>query len=238
MTPANVAAIIWDIDDVLVATSKARTTIQSDFLGELGLTEVQVNTTLAAWDRLFWYFGTHEHTHILTGLRAELPWGEKFTDAAIARYDATMTSNFLRVIQPAKDVTDILELCRTRALPIGIASNGSEELQWAKLKITGVANYFSNVSACVIARAANGKPKPDTIIAACKALDVAPSDTIYVGDRMADVIAAKLAGCQSVRLNFTAPEAREPSMSALELEVPQHLVNSLIELTELVWTFS
>ena len=235
MLPAKVAAVVWDIDDVLVGTSRARQTIQSNFLRELGLSPQQLQPTLAAWNRLFWYFGSHEHTHILTCLRAEFSWGDKFTDAAIARYEATMTSNFLRVIRPVKDAAALLELCRTSALPVGIASNGVEELQWAKLANTGLATYFSNVLACVIAQGAKGKPKPDTILAACKALGVLPSDTIYVGDRAADVVAAKLAGCLSVRLNFEAPEAREPAVAALKLEVPRYVVDSLDELVGILW---
>jgi beta-phosphoglucomutase-like phosphatase (HAD superfamily) len=43
--------------------------------------------------------------------------------------------------------------------------------------------------------AAQPKPAPDMILKACKKLGLRPSETYYLGDSEADIMAAKAAGC-------------------------------------------
>jgi HAD superfamily hydrolase (TIGR01549 family) len=78
---------------------------------------------------------------------------------------------------------------------IGTISNGNADLQ-----TIGLAHHFS----FSLSAQAHGAAKPDPAIflAACAALDVAPQDTVYVGDDiLLDVQGAQRAGLRAVWLN-------------------------------------
>lgn len=53
------------------------------------------------------------------------------------------------------------------------------------------------------------KPDPGTLLHACTALRTAPADTVYVGDDLRDVLAARAAGIVSVAVEWGYREAGE-----------------------------
>jgi putative hydrolase of the HAD superfamily len=105
---------------------------------------------------------------------------------------------------------------------VGSISNGN-----ANLEVIGLAHHFK-VS---LAAATFGHAKPDAAIfhAACQALEVAPSEAIYVGDDLQlDVAAAQKAGLRAVWMN------RQASAAHLEQGVrPDAICSSFVEL--LAW---
>lgn len=82
----------------------------------------------------------------------------------------------------------------------GIVTNKMQALTDPLLKSTG---YFDR-SACVVCgdTTPNPKPAPDPLFYACNLLQVNPSDCIYVGDALTDIIAGKAAGMRTIAAAF------------------------------------
>ena len=53
---------------------------------------------------------------------------------------------------------------------------------------------------------AKGKPDPELVFAACRQLQVSPSEAVLIGDTVNDVLAGHAAGCRVVGLNVEADE--------------------------------
>jgi len=112
-------------------------------------------------------------------------------DAAMERYFAARNT-----VVTYDDVLPGLERLRGRLL-VGSVSNGN-----ADLGTIGLAHHFK-VS---VAAHRFGVAKPDAAIflAACRELDVAPQDAVYVGDDvLLDVQGAQRAGLRAVWMNRT-----------------------------------
>jgi putative hydrolase of the HAD superfamily len=92
------------------------------------------------------------------------------------------------------DVLPLLNNLHGR-VALGSVSNGV-----ADLHRIGLAHYFQ---ASVAARHVRfAKPKPEIFLAACDALDIAPSEALYIGDDpLLDVDGAQKAGLTAVWLN-------------------------------------
>ena len=89
------------------------------------------------------------------------------------------------------EILDMLNEIATSGIRLGLVSNtdGSEILDWANSPLSGFfeVTVFSNVVGMV-------KPDPNIYQHACKNLDVAPSDCIFIGDGNSD----KLRGAAQV----------------------------------------
>jgi len=68
------------------------------------------------------------------------------------------------------------------------------------LEAAGLRDFFS-FTLCAD-RAADRKPRPDLLLAACTHLAVEPAEMLYVGDSHTDVVAADAAGCRSVMVDY------------------------------------
>lgn len=107
-------------------------------------------------------------------------------------------------VTPYDEVLPALVTLGSRYL-VGSISNGV-----ADLETIGLAGHFRvSLSAARFGRA---KPDPAIFLAACAALDVAPSEAVYVGDDLhLDVVGAQQAGLRAVWLRrrdrVVAPDA-------------------------------
>ncbi|WP_038497154.1 HAD family hydrolase [Collimonas arenae] len=132
-----------------------------------------------------------------------------------AKADAAMAvfSEARHAVTPFNDVRPALTSLQQR-LPLGTVSNG-----FADLGKIGLASHFQ----ASIAAHSFGSAKPDPAIfhAACAALNVAPQETLYVGDDpLLDVVGAQQAGLQAVWINRferTLPAGIQPQASCTSL---------------------
>ena len=100
------------------------------------------------------------------------------------------------LVAPYADVLDGLERLGRHCL-LGTISNGN-----ADLGAIGIDHHF-RVSLAAHSFG-SAKPAPDMFLAACRELDVAPADAVYVGDDLLlDVRGAQQAGLRAVWLNRT-----------------------------------
>jgi putative hydrolase of the HAD superfamily len=112
-----------------------------------------------------------------------------------------------------EDALPVLDELASRGIRLGIITNGDAAFQSRKLVGLGIDGRFEHV----IASGSVGVAKPDARIFhhACELYDVAPSDAVYVGDRLTtDAVGAAQAGLTGVWLARTGASAEENAVAA------------------------
>ncbi|MEU7822469.1 HAD family hydrolase [Catellatospora sp. NPDC049133] len=221
-------AVIWDIDDVLVDTSRTYHESRVAALHVIGLSPERVQEALAVWNRLFWYFDQDDLRGIVLALAHELELDREHVamnfDRVQEQYDAVWSIG----IPPIGGMAGIVSGLHACGVPQAVVSGGDPDYQTEKLKSAGLDIYF-NRDAIVVAPSNSvlAKPNPAGILKACAVLKVDARRTLYIGDRISDVIAARLAGSIPVYFDRipSAPEVRRaPEAGSLLLENPQYRV--------------
>lgn len=109
--------------------------------------------------------------------------------------------------------TEVLEALRP-AYQLHIITNGFEEVQFRKLRNTGLLPYFDKI--VTSERAGALKPSPRIFEFALESASASCSESVYIGDNLeADMLGARNAGLDQVYFN---PEAR-PHGEKLTYEV-------------------
>ena len=85
---------------------------------------------------------------------------------------------------------------RSAGVPVGVVTNGPTEMQWAKVRNTGVADL---VDAVVVSEEFGvNKPHPSIFTHALERIGATPSETLFVGDNTeADIVGASEVGMQT-----------------------------------------
>ncbi len=116
----------------------------------------------------------------------------------------------LNLIEGAAEVLETL----SPAYRLHIITNGFEEVQYRKLKNTGLLGYFDKI--ITSERAGALKPSPAIFEFALKRASAGRSESVYIGDNLeADMLGARNAGLDQVYFN---PEAR-PHEEKLTFEI-------------------
>jgi putative hydrolase of the HAD superfamily len=124
-----------------------------------------------------------------------------------------------------EEVPAALEALRSRYL-LGVVTNGPSDLQRLKLSATALASFFSAVA--ISGEVGQGKPSPEPLYAALRALDVEPASALMVGDSLPrDVAGAKAAGVPVARIE-RGERAVEPGDESL---VPDRVIADLWSLS-------
>lgn len=207
----GIRALVWDLNDTLVNTRRARRIVQRTILAQLGFDDEDIKRGIKVWERLFWYFDTTDYHSVLPIVVTECGKGRVIPDEHVSEIVSKLNieREVLNNLAPFNGVHELLTECANTGIPMGVVSNGDREFQMLKLAVTGLLTYFTVPDAIVICESHRCKPHPDPLLACCAALNVPPNSAAYVGDRMTDVITSALAGCRSIRISHRAPEARE-----------------------------
>jgi N-acetyl-D-muramate 6-phosphate phosphatase len=140
--------------------------------------------------------------HVSHGARGMLQIGFGLTPAD-ARFE-TLRQSFLDVYEANLCVgtalfpgmAELLAALEARHLTWGIVTNKPKRFTEPLIDLLNL----SHRAACIVSgdSAARAKPHPDTLLAASRIIDVAPNETLYVGDDERDVIAARAAAMGAV----------------------------------------
>jgi len=136
----------------------------------------------------------------------ELTGGDLRACTAIAeRLDATDARRDLFALRPG--IPDALAALKQRGLRLGLAANQPREVL-ARLKAAGIGHYFGNQGVSGV----YGYRKPDVrlFLRACGDLGVTPEECIMVGDRIDDIVPAKLLGMRTVLIRTGRHIAQQP----------------------------
>lgn len=100
-------------------------------------------------------------------------------------------------------VKEVLGLLKMKGMKIGLVTGRvfPSEQMWAELRELSIAQFFDAV---VTGGDLPRKPAPDGIIACLEKLNLAPEDSVIVGDAKSDLIAGKRAGVRVIILSNEA----------------------------------
>jgi len=126
-----------------------------------------------------------------------------------------------REIAPA---IEALALCHRGGLKTAlVTSKNAAEMAVFVPSFSGMELIDASVTASDVARP---KPDPDCVLRACDLLEVAPQETVYIGDAIFDIQSARAAGSTPVAVAYgsVSAETLAKEKPALLLETPEALL--------------
>jgi 2-haloalkanoic acid dehalogenase type II len=189
-------AILFDIDDTLFDRDKVQVEMVHEKFSRDELLKLFLET-----DRI----ATVEFDH-----------GADIEEVRVRRF-----RNFLKMLGLPEDRAEELNVSYLKAYPLlkapmddlefvlerlseeyqlGIVSNGSPKIQYAKLETLGIRNFFE----CIVISEEFGhrKPDPEIFLEAVRQLSREPDECVYIGNLLeTDVLGAKNAGMKACWLN-------------------------------------
>jgi putative hydrolase of the HAD superfamily len=197
---AEIRAVCLDIDDTLIDYDGSARTALTALVGHDG--------AWASWQRT-----TDEH--VARAISGEFDYdtmrwertkaffadlGEHLDDAEVRRREDSRLAVMERSWRVFDDTLPLLDWLCASGIKVCAVTNASGPRQRAKIASVGLSDFFDHV---VIAGEL-GVAKPDPVIfhTACLDLDVLPTETVHVGDRLdLDAVGARDAGMRGVWLN-------------------------------------
>lgn len=197
-------AVLFDKDGTILPFSPFWTTWTAAFRGELEASGVLADAPAGMLD---WPANTRTASHgasldvatmqVLRERVAALlidggvdPQEARRTVEAAARVADARTESL--PVEAHAGFDDAVRGLRAQDIALGLVTGDDEARASRQLLELGLIHDFSIVVGGD--RGLPGKPSPATLLAACDALAVAPSDCAYVGDSLVDVRAARAAG--------------------------------------------
>lgn len=97
-------------------------------------------------------------------------------------------------------VLDTLRSLSAAGLALSCITNKDSAFAEPLLRIAGLSDFLS-FTLCAD-RAADRKPSPNMLLAACSRLGITPAEMLYVGDSSMDIAAARAAGSPVIAVNY------------------------------------
>lgn len=132
-------------------------------------------------------------------------------EAAYADADAVQMRDYIPRFFPG--VEKSLRKLKAQGFTLGIVTNGSNKITSQLVEILKVADLFAVIAGSE--DAANPKPAPDILLAACGKAGKQPKSVVYVGDQVVDAEAAKAAGCAGCVIVGRATVPQSPYVQRL-----------------------
>ena len=153
----------------------------------------------------------------------EHPGYPSLRDEFLQRYE----QNLCRHTQLFPGVAELIDAIEARQLRWGIVTNKAERYARPLLDLLQVGTR----AACIIGGDTTGKikPHPEPLLAASRALAIAPGACIYVGDDRRDIEAGRAAGMGTVAVTYGYLNGSDPATWSADavIERPQDLLNFL-----------
>lgn len=188
----NHAAVIFDVDGVLIDSYRPHFDGWRRMLGELGeeFTEATFRETFGRTNRDIF----------------AMLFGDKYTDAQVQAAADRKEALYREIIAeefPAIDgAVELVDALVDAGFQLAVGSSGPPENVEQTLQSLGRAEYFAaRVTGADVTR---GKPDPQVFQLAAEKLNVAPQRCVVVEDAPAGVAAAKAAGMACIALVGTA----------------------------------
>ena len=221
--------ILLDLDETLIREREARDKAASEFLRQFSIQLCfSEKDFLAHWHEV-------QERHFLRFTRGEIGFQEHrrerlreiFSSDQSEFSDSELDSRFDFYLKRYENnwalFDDVLPfLRRTKDCRLGIVTNGDSDQQRAKLKRTGISDYFEAV--VISSEIGKAKPEPEIFLEACRILSVSPAECLFIGDRIdLDMEGSKAAGMRSIWLDRTGHAPRNVAFksvrSLLEIEI-------------------
>jgi pyrophosphatase PpaX len=147
--------------------------------------------------------------------------------ALIAAYREYQVANHDRLTRCYDGVVDAIRSFHDRGHELAIVTSKSEALALRGLVHVGLARYIDTFVGCDAS--ARHKPDPEPVRIALERLASAPSDAIFVGDSVHDILSGNAAGVATVAAVWGAGRRDEMATGN-----PTHYALTISEVTQLV----
>jgi phosphoglycolate phosphatase len=196
-----IKAVLFDLDGTLADTAPDLTHALNRVRDARGLPPLPLAATRPV---------ASQGARGLIGVGFDVRPGESGYDALRDEFLAHYADNLCRNTRLFAGIPELLDRLEARALPWGVVTNKAERFTLPLLELLKVRNR----SACVIGGDTTGriKPHPEPLLAASRAIGLAPGACIYLGDDQRDVDAGRAAGMKTAvarwgYLNGQAPDS-------------------------------
>jgi HAD superfamily hydrolase (TIGR01509 family) len=206
-----IAAIIFDVDGLMIDTERIGFRIFQEILAEQGYTLGEEHfAKMMGLDQ----YGCAKVARDLSGIPLD---PQILTDLYAKRIHWVLTND----LEANPGLLDLLEELVRRRIPLGIASNSP--VDYLAEVLTGI--HANGVFQAIAGRdqVALGKPAPDLYLRAAEGLGIPPGDCLAIEDSPVGMESALAAGIRCAVVNELASDpvfdraiARFPSLPALE----------------------
>jgi phosphoglycolate phosphatase len=181
-----IKAVLFDLDGTLADTAPDLTYALNRAREARGLPPLPLSATRP--------FASHGARGLI-GVGFNVQPGDPSYDALRDEFLATYADNLCRETRLFKGIPELLDQLDVRALRWGVVTNKQERFALPLLELLKVRSR----AACVIGGDTTGKskPHPEPLLAASRAIGLAPESCIYVGDDLRDVQAGQAAGMKA-----------------------------------------
>ena len=234
----KIQAVIFDIDDTLVATTRCNRLCRSVALDRL-LKELQcIRLDMASKLEKHFYgiFGWARLPDLWRAVAVEMGISrpsDEFLKDNLRQFEA----DFVKRLELFPTVEQTLADLRDRGIKLGIISDGDSAWQWRKLRTAGVYRFFDPETVCISIQSDLHNCKPSTAnFRKQEQHHNLPSEAfMYIGDRPNDIIGANVAGWTSVRTRQAVNDAGNHwPMLPLGVETPDHEIDTISHLLDLL----
>lgn len=195
----GIRAVLFDLDGTLIDSAPDLGAAAEQMRAARGLAPLGVASYRAAAG-----MGARGMMGVAFGVTPEQPAFAALREEFFDRYEACIHDS----TQVFEGVQPLVEALRGRGLRWGVVTNKQE--RFSRL-IAARLPLFASSSAFVSGdTTAHMKPHPASLLEACRRLDLAPGDCVYVGDDERDIAAGHAAGMRTVAAlyGYLGPGAR------------------------------
>lgn len=138
------------------------------------------------------------------------------TDSRLDQLFATYLQNYEEAWTAFPDAAPALRRLRSGGIPVGVVTNGNHDQQTSKINKIGLDPLLDRIFSSELT--SHAKPAPEAFIEPCKSMQIAPAQTLYVGDNYrVDIEGARNAGLQAIHLNREGTRRQGTIQSLAEL---------------------
>ena len=214
-----IKAVVFDLDHTLfdryATIKKLVPQLRKHFdLGD-GITDEYFIQELSYADKHFVHKGWEGiYNHLVSkGIFKTLP--------GFAEYTEIVLRHFRHIAEKYDFAEPTLKKIKSKGYKIGLITNGSHELQYKKLGMLELTDFFDEI--IVSGDTPYQKPGERIFLMMAEKMGVEPSEMMYVGDHpLNDVEGSRKAGCVSVWVKTTGtwifPEIEKPTLQIETVE--------------------
>ena len=209
-----IRAVLFDLDGTLADTAPDLTYALNRVRDARGLPPLPLSATRP--------FASHGARGLI-GVGFNVQPGDPGYSELRDEFLATYADNLCRETRLFAGLPELLDQLEARELPWGVVTNKQERFALPLLELLKVRSR----AACVIGGDTTGKskPHPEPLLAASRAIGLAPESCIYVGDDLRDVQAGQAAGMTTAVAMWGYLNGQDPEHWNADcmLEEPQDL---------------
>jgi HAD superfamily hydrolase (TIGR01509 family) len=216
---ANLSAIIFDMDGVLVDSEPVHMAAEFELHKKLGI---------KVPESMFYSFVGLSLYKMWETLKNEFSLAQSVEE--LIRIDDVFRIEYFSRLDSMPVITgipELLEAVNGAGLPVALASSSPRKIIDYTLEKSGLKKYFPlTISGQEVE---HGKPAPDIFLAAASLVARKPSDCLVIEDSRNGVLAAKAAGMSC--LGFRSPNSGNQDLSAADWITDRFDPKQILELT-------